>query len=157
MKVSEITEIKFNFNCPKIIFGRGSISILGQEILNILKPKKIERTKVFLVIGKSSLKKSGYLDKIKTNLESLNISLDIYDKAGKEPTTTILNEGKELSLKEGSDIIVGVGGGSVLDTAKGIAGLVTNGGIVEDYHAGKEFLKPSLPFNLSFSLNNFFL
>ncbi|MFW9899408.1 MAG: iron-containing alcohol dehydrogenase family protein [Candidatus Thorarchaeota archaeon] len=143
------SEIKFDFNSPqRIIFGNGRISELGQEILNTLKPKGITYPKAFLVIGKSSLKSSGYLEKIQKYLEDSKIYLEIYDKAGIEPTTTILNEGKELALEQKVDIIVGIGGGSVMDTAKGIAGLVTNGGIVEDYHAGKEFIQPPLPFIL---------
>ncbi len=144
----KFSEIKFNFICPKIIFGKGRIGELSQEIVNTLKPKGIEHLKTFLIIGKNSLKRSGYLEKIRRSLEELKIELEIYDKAGKEPTTTILNEGKEIALEQKANVIVGIGGGSVMDTAKGIAGLVTNGGIVEDYHAGKEFLKSPLPFIL---------
>jgi len=138
----ESLNIKFNLVSPKIIFGNGTISELGQEILNIMKAKGITQPKALLVSGKRSLRESGYLNKINKYLEDFNITLEIYDKAGKEPTTTILNEGKEHALEQTVDIIIGVGGGSVMDTAKGIAGLVTNGGIVEDYHAGKEFIKP---------------
>ncbi|MHA1468203.1 MAG: iron-containing alcohol dehydrogenase family protein [Promethearchaeota archaeon] len=144
----ESLNIKFNLVSPKIIFGNGKISELGQEILNIMKTKGITQPKALLVSGKRSLRESGYLNKINKYLEDSNITLEIYDKAGKEPTTTILNEGKEHALEQKVDIIIGVGGGSVMDTAKGIAGLVTNGGIVEDYHAGKEFIKPPLPFIL---------
>ena len=144
----ESLNIKFNLVSPKIIFGNGRISELGQEIFNIMKAKGINQPKTLLVSGKSSLKESGYLDKINNYLEDFKITLEIYDKAGKEPTTAILNEGKEHALEQRVDIIIGVGGGSVMDTAKGIAGLVTNGGIVEDYHAGKEFIKPPLPFIL---------
>ncbi len=144
----KLSDIRFNYVSPRIIFGNGRMNELGQEIINILKPKLIDHPKAFLVTGKSSLKKSGYLDKIRNNLEHLKISLEIYDKAGKEPTTTILNKGKEFVLEKGCDIIIGAGGGSVMDTAKGIAGLVTNGGIVENYHAGKEFIQPPLPFIL---------
>ena len=144
----KFSENNFNFICPKIIFGKGRIGELSQEIVNTLKPKGIEHPKTFLVSGKSSLKKSGYLEKIRSSLEDLKIDLEIYDKAGKEPTTIILNEGKEIALEQKANVIVGIGGGSVMDTAKGIAGLVTNGGIVEDYHAGKEFLKSPLPFIL---------
>ncbi len=140
--------LEFNFFSPRIIFGKGKIRELGQEVLKISKQTGNNSPKVFLVSGKSSLKKSGYLDKIKNILETENIPLVIYDKAGKEPTTDILNEGKEMAIEKECSIIAGVGGGSVMDTAKGIAGLVTNGGIVEDYHAGKEFLKLSLPFIL---------
>ena len=143
-----LSDIKFSFICPRIIFGNGRIGELSQEIVKTLKPKGIENPKAFLITGKSSLKKSGYLDKIKRSLEDLNIDLQVYDKTGQEPTTTILNEGKERAIEQKVDIIVGIGGGSVMDTAKGIAGLVTNGGIVEDYHAGKEFSKSPLPFIL---------
>ncbi|MFX1257157.1 MAG: iron-containing alcohol dehydrogenase family protein [Promethearchaeota archaeon] len=143
-----LSDIKFNFISPKIIFGKGRINELNQEILNLLKLKGFELRKIFLVTGKSSLKKSGYLDKIKEIIEKLNIHIQLYDKVGKEPTTSILNEGGEIALAKKCDLIIGVGGGSVLDTAKGIAGLVTNGGKVEDYHSGKEFLKPPIPFFL---------
>ena len=144
----ESLNIKFNLVSPKIIFGNGRISELGQEILNIVKAKDLTQPKALLVSGKRSLRKSGYLNKINNYLEDSKITLEIFDKAGKEPTTAILNEGKEHALEQTVDIIIGVGGGSVMDTAKGIAGLVTNGGIVEDYHAGKEFIKPPLSFIL---------
>ena len=144
----ESLNIKFNLVSPKIIFGNGKISELGQEILNIMKAKGLTQPKALLVSGKRSLRESGFLDKVNNYLEDSKITLEIYDKAGKEPTTAILNEGKEYALEQTIDIIIGVGGGSVMDTAKGIAGLVTNGGIVEDYHAGKEFIKSPLPFIL---------
>ena len=144
----ESVNIKFNLVSPKIIFGDGKISEIGQEILNIMKAKGLSQPKALLVSGKHSLRESGYLNKISNYLEDSKITLEIFDKAGKEPTTAILNEGKEHALKQTVDIIIGVGGGSVMDTAKGIAGLVTNGGIVENYHAGKEFIKPPLPFIL---------
>ena len=144
----ESLNIKFNLVSPKILFGNGRISELGQKIFNIMKARGNDQPKALLVSGKSSLKESGYLDKINNYLEDFKITLEIYDKAGKEPTTAILNKGKEHALEQTVDIIIGVGGGSVMDTAKGIAGLVTNGGIVEDYHAGKEFLNPPQPFIL---------
>jgi len=141
-------EIRFNFTSPRIIFGRGRINELGQEVLNILKPRDNSNVRIFLVTGATSLKESGNLEKISTILKKSNIDLELYDKAGKEPTTRIVNEGKERALSKNCDLIIGVGGGSVMDTAKGIAGLFTNGGIVEDYHAGKEFLIPPKPFIL---------
>jgi len=143
------SEIRFNFNTPRIVFGRGRINDLRQEVLNILKSRGVLNPKILLVTGSTSLKRSGNLEKIETILkDGANINLELYDKAGKEPTTTILNDGKEFAIESKCDMIVGIGGGSVMDTAKGIAGLVTNGGIVEDYHAGKEFIKPPQPFIL---------
>ena len=141
-------EIRFNFFSPKISFGRGRINELGKNILNILRPRGVSNPKILLVTGVNSLKRSGNLEKIKAILKEAKINLEIYDKAGKEPTTNILNNGKEFAIENKCDMVIGVGGGSVMDTAKGIAGLVTNGGIVEDYHAGKEFLNPPQPFIL---------
>ncbi|MFX1273506.1 MAG: iron-containing alcohol dehydrogenase family protein [Promethearchaeota archaeon] len=144
----EITEINFNLISPKIIFGTGRIDELGSEIKSILKYKKIENPLAFLVTGGSSLKKAGNLEQIIKILEEKNISKELYDKAIREPTTHIINQGKEIVIEKKCDIIIGIGGGSVMDTAKGIAGLATNGGIVEEYLAGKEFIQPALPFIL---------
>ncbi len=141
-------EIRFNFTSPRIIFGRGRINDLGQEVLNILKPRGISNPRIFLVTGTTSLRESGNLDKISMILKKSNINFELYGKAGKEPTTSILNDGKEIALEKKCDLIIGVGGGSVMDTAKGISGLITNGGIVEDYQAGREFLLPPKPFIL---------
>jgi len=141
-------EIRFNFFSPKISFGRGRINELGKEILNILGPRGVSNPKILLVTGMNSLKRSGNLEKIKAILKEAKINLELYDKAGNEPTTNTLNNGKEFAIENKCDMVIGVGGGSVMDTAKGIAGLVTNGGIVEDYHAGKEFLNPPQPFIL---------
>lgn len=142
------SEIRFNFISPRIVFGRGRINDLGEEVLNILKSRSVSNPKVLLVTGRNSLKSSGNLEKIQAILEEVKITLELYDKAGNEPTTNVLNDGKEFAVEHECDMIIGVGGGSVMDTAKGIAGLVTNGGIVEDYLAGKDFLNPPQPFIL---------
>jgi len=139
------SDLKFSFVSPRIIFGRGRINELGKEILEILKPRERQKTKAFLVSGRSSLNDSGYLAKIRNNLENLDIDLEIYNEVSKEPTTKIVNNGKNVLLEKSCNIVIGCGGGSVMDTAKSIAGLVTNGGVVEDYHAGKEFKNPPLP------------
>jgi len=140
--------INFDFLSPKLIFGRGKIGEIGKEVLNLLKGKDCKNPKVFLVTGKSSLKKSGYLNKINIILTKNGISSYVYDEAVKEPTTEIINYGKEYAIEKNCQLVIGIGGGSVMDTAKAIAGLVSNGGVVEEYHAGKEFIKPPLPFIL---------
>ena len=142
------TLINFDFISPKIIFGRGRIEQIGKETIGILKASEIKDIRVLLVTGKSSLKKSGYLDKIIESLANSGITSYLFDKVIKEPTTDIVNFGKNVALDNNCHLVIGIGGGSVMDTAKAIAGLISNGGIVEDYHAGKEFVKPPLPFIL---------
>ncbi len=137
----------FLFRSPRIIFGRGKISILGEQARILYGKKKNKKLNAFLVTGKSSLKKSGNLNRILNNLDKANVPVFIYDEIEGEPTTLIINRGKELAIENKTDVVIGIGGGSVIDSAKGISGLVTNGGIVEDYHAGKRsFDKPGLPF-----------
>ncbi|MFX1238085.1 MAG: iron-containing alcohol dehydrogenase family protein [Promethearchaeota archaeon] len=144
----ELSSVKFNFNCPKIIFGRNKIEELGREALNCIKAKDKEDATILLITGRVSLEKSGALKRIKDILDETNIPFQVYNEVGVEPTTSIVDTGKDIALKEKCRIIVGIGGGSVMDTAKAIAGLVTNGGTVEEYLAGKIFKKKSLPFIL---------
>ena len=137
----------FLFRSPRIIFGRGKISILGEQARILHGKDKNKKLNAFLVTGKSSLKKSGNLNRILNNLDKANVPVFIYDEIEGEPTTLVINRGKELAIQNKIDVVIGIGGGSVIDSAKGISGLVTNGGIVQDYHAGKRsFDKPGLPF-----------
>ena len=137
----------FLFRSPCIIFGRGKISILGEQARILYGKDKNKKINAFLVTGKSSLKKSGNLEKILKNLNEAKISVYVYNEIEGEPTTLVINRGKELAIQNKIDVVIGIGGGSVIDSAKGISGLVTNGGIVQDYHAGKRsFDKPGLPF-----------
>jgi len=137
----------FLFRSPRIIFGRGKISILGEQARIFYGKDKNKKINAFLVTGKSSLKKSGNLEKILKNLNEAKISVYVYNEIEGEPTTLVINRGKELAIENKTDVVIGIGGGSVIDSAKGISGLVTNGGIVQDYHAGKRsFDKPGLPF-----------
>lgn len=137
----------FLFRSPRIIFGRGKISILGEQARILYGKDKNKKINAFLVTGKSSLKKSGNLEKILKNLNEAKISVYVYNEIEGEPTTLVINRGKELAIENKTDVVIGIGGGSVIDSAKGISGLVTNDGIVQDYHAGKRsFDKPGLPF-----------
>ena len=144
----EFKNVDFSLITPQVIFGSSRINELGEKCREILKSERKNELKALLVTGKSSLKKSGNLEKISNILRKKKIFIQQY-KAGKEPTTEIINRGKDRALKYNADIIIGIGGGSVLDTAKAIAGLITNGGKVQDYHEGKEFIKEPQPFILS--------
>lgn len=148
MKNMDVSPFNFNFISPKIIFGRGRIAEIGKEVINLLKDKKHQKRKVFLVTGKKSLRESGNLEKVNSILAKESIKSYHYNEVGMEPTTEIVNSGKELAIREKCDLIIGIGGGSVMDTAKAIAGLMSNGGTVEEYHAGKEFKKVPLSFIL---------
>ena len=140
--------IKFNFITPRIIFGSGKINELGKEVHALLNAQKIEKARSLLVTGESSLKKTGNLNKIEKILTETKISIEKYQKAIKEPDTQIINQGTQIAIEKNCNIIIGIGGGSVMDTAKAIAGLITNGGMVENYLAGQEFFQPPLPFIL---------
>ncbi|MBN1800178.1 MAG: iron-containing alcohol dehydrogenase [Candidatus Lokiarchaeota archaeon] len=144
----ESLNIKFDFRCPKVIFGRNKIETLGEEARSYLKTRKTSDNSILLVFGMSSLQKSGALERIESILKKQSLTVDTYNKIEGEPTTEIVNKGKDLAIECKSQLVIGIGGGSVMDTAKAIAGLVTNGGKVEDYLEGKEFKEEPLPFIL---------
>ena len=100
-------------------FGKGAREELAGEI------KKRGFKKVFLVSDKS-LVEAGVTKKVEEVLESARIPYELYDEI--KPNTTIKNvtDGVEACKKSGADIIVAVGGGSSIDTSKGISIVMTN-------------------------------
>jgi alcohol dehydrogenase class IV len=67
-----------------------------------------------------------------------------------EPTTDLVREGTELAREAGCDVVIGIGGGSVIDAGKAVAALLTNGGVPLDYleviGRGQPIIKPAAPY-----------
>jgi len=146
-------DVVFSFPQPRIEFGKGVVKNVPKAIFNLLDPMlihikkaEIEQPKIMIIIGFESVKKTGALDKILQSCEQNSIETVVFSCGKGEATVTMVNEAVEKALEEKVHFIVGVGGGSVMDVAKATAGIVTNGGLAEDYHEGKPFELPGLPF-----------
>ena len=100
-------------------FGKGAREELAGEI------KKRGFKKVFLVSDKS-LVEAGVTKKVEEVLESARIPYELYDEIKPNPTIKNVTDGVEACKKSGADIIVAVGGGSSIDTSKGISIVMTN-------------------------------
>ncbi len=146
-------QVSFSFPQPRIEFGKGIVNQVPKTIFHLLDPMllhvkkaEIEQPKVMIIIGNESVKKNGALDKILKSCEQNAIETLVYSCGTGEATVTMVNEAVEIALEEKVHFIIGIGGGSVMDVAKATAGIVTNGGLAEDYHDGKPFELPGLPF-----------
>ena len=100
-------------------FGKNSREVLADEI------KKRHFNKVLLV-SDNSLLEAGITKKVQDILERANIPYDIYSNIKPNPTIQNVLDGVEACKNSGADVIVAVGGGSSIDTAKGISILMTN-------------------------------
>lgn len=131
--------MKFNYCLPvNLIFGRGKVNTLGQET-------KKYGNKALIVTGRNSTKKTGLLDKAKKLLEDSGVETVIFDKVAQNPLTTTVYEGAGIAKAEGIDVIVGLGGGSIMDAAKSIAFMSKNDGDVSDYIYNRKRSDEALP------------
>jgi alcohol dehydrogenase class IV len=102
-----------------------------------------------VVASSSALKKASGIESVLDEIESSHdIPYEIFVVQG-EPTTDIIDLGVKKAKDFHADMVLGVGGGSAIDASKAIAGLVTNGGLAQDYMEvigkGSVISKPSLP------------
>lgn len=131
--------MKFNYNLPvNLLFGRGRINEVGMEVAKYGK-------KVLIVTGRSSTKKSGLLDKTVNLLTEANIECEIFDKVEQNPLTTTVYEGVDVIKETGCDVILGLGGGSIMDAAKSIAFSAKNPGDISEYIFGIKQGSEALP------------
>jgi alcohol dehydrogenase class IV len=116
------------FNTPSIIFGMDSILQVGVQA------KKLGAGRVLLITG-PNVKEAGLLDRALSPLrtEGLQIEMNIQGRDTPEPATTVVEETAEVARKGNFDVIIGLGGGSILDVAKMASALVTNPGKTRDY------------------------
>lgn len=126
------------YNPTKIIFGKGSLDKLGAEVSRYGK-------NILLVTGGGSVKRTGLYDRVLQELE--NASCKVFEVSGVQPNPRVssVREGIEICKANGVDFILAVGGGSVIDAAKGMAvGAKTDIDIWE-FYLRKHEIRDALP------------
>lgn len=117
----------FQFNIPThAVFGTGQLNHLHEYTL----PGK--KALIITSNGKST-KENGYLARTEEQLKKAGVSFLLYDKIEANPLRGTVTDGGRVAGAGNVDFLVALGGGSVLDAAKGIAVVATNGGDVWDY------------------------
>ena len=128
------------FATPSIIFGMDTINQIGQQA------KKLGAGRVLLVTG-PNVKEAGILDKTLGFLkaESLDVEVNIQGRDTPEPATSVVEDTAEVARKGKFDVIIGVGGGSILDVSKMASALVINPGKTKDYFGREKVPKRGKP------------
>jgi alcohol dehydrogenase len=130
----------FRFIGPKkILFGKGTIEKIGEEM-------RVFGRRVMLVCGRKSMRRSGVLEKVESLLRSNNLEIILYESVPPEPSLQVVDEGLKRAREYGCEVVVGLGGGSVMDVAKAVAGLFRDGGKAIDYQSGRKIEVEGVPF-----------
>ena len=126
---------------PKLIFKNGVIADLPSII-------KSFGTRIVLVTGKKSFIRSVYAEKMLYDFDNMGISSELITVSG-EPSPELIDESVGLLNKENFDLVVGIGGGSVLDAGKAISGMIYRSESITDFLEGvgtKEHPGTKIPF-----------
>lgn len=135
----EIPALEFTYDLPvSMVFGSGKVAKAGE----LTKPYGRQ---ALIVTGESSAKKSGVYDKVKHSLENAGIATVLFDKVKQNPLTTTVEEGADFARSNGCDVVVAIGGGSIMDCAKGIAFLSKNPGDINEYIYNRQQSDIALP------------
>lgn len=130
---------KWQFHLPvNIVFGWTRAAEVGA----LAKPYG---TKALVVTGRNSTKKSGLLDRMCASLSAAGVESLVFDEVQQNPLTTTAEKGAAVAKTAGCDMVVAVGGGSVIDCAKGIAFLSVNDGDISDYIFARRSSNDALP------------
>lgn len=98
-----------------------------------------------LIVASDSAKPTGQLAALKENLTQAGIAISVFDGFMQNPLSTLVAEGAEAANREKCDMVIGLGGGSAMDMAKGIAFSAVNEGSIWDYVYGRKQGTSALP------------
>jgi alcohol dehydrogenase len=131
---------QFSFTgARKIVFGSGSFDTLGSHV------RELKGTRPFIVLDRN-LAKTDLRERILEILGKSGLKGSLFDRQVEaEPRLEVADRGVKAALKEKSDIVVGIGGGSAMDVAKAVAALAANGGKAEDFLGMNRVPGPGLP------------
>jgi alcohol dehydrogenase len=121
-----------------VMFGCGVLSELG----NLAKAHGASRV---VVVTDPGIVAAGHADRACRLLEQVGISTVLFDGTRENPTTDVVSSGVDLARSAAVNFVIGIGGGSSMDCAKGINLLTTNGGQMSDYWGVDKNHAPLLP------------
>ena len=101
--------------------------------------------KALIVTGRTSAKKSGLYDRVVAKLDAAHIEHVLFDQVDANPLTTTALDGAALAKSESCDMVIAIGGGSIMDCAKGIAFMAVNDGDINDYIFNRKTSDNALP------------
>lgn len=122
----------------QVVFGAGCFAQLGQLT------RELSKGRVLLVTD-PGLREAGHSEAGIANLESAGLSVAVFDDVAPNPTTDDVDRCVAFARDQQIDTIVGLGGGSSMDCAKGTNFLLTNGGRMHDYRGVGKAKKTMLP------------
>ena len=122
----------------RLVFGCGAVSKIGRFT------KELGGSKV-LVVTDSGIVQAGHASRVSEALKADGIAVEIYDQVRENPTTLDVARCVEVARSQEVDFLIGLGGGSSMDTAKGCNFILTNGGEMKDYWGIGKATQPMLP------------
>ena len=131
--------MEFSYFLPvNIQFGWNKVDSVADYVASYGK-------KALIVTGRTSAKKSGLYDRVVVKLETAHIDYVLFDQVDANPLTTTALEGAALAKSESCDVVIAIGGGSIMDCAKGIAFMAVNDGDINDYIFNRKSSDNALP------------
>jgi alcohol dehydrogenase len=122
----------------RIVFGANAVDRAG-ALASEIGAQRI------LLVTDPGIVAAGHAARVRGILESAGLEVTLYDKVRENPTSQCVNSCLAVAKAARIDTIVGLGGGSAMDTAKGCNFLLTNGGRIQDYRGVGKATKPMLP------------
>ena len=122
----------------RVVFQKGALTRLG----GLAKEMEFRRT---LIVSDPGVVRSGHFESASKELRDVGIEVFGFHDFGEDPDSRMVETGREVAAKKGIDSLVGLGGGSSMDCAKGINFLYTNGGTMKDYWGIGKASKSMLP------------
>ncbi len=127
------------FQVPvRLVFGAGSFERLGE----LARELGFRRT---LLVSDRGLLPAGYVERAAKNLANAGVEVFPFHDFGANPDSSMIETGRAFAAPLQIDSLIGLGGGSSMDCAKGINFVLSNGGRMEDYWGYGKAAKPMLP------------
>lgn len=123
----------------RVVTGAGSVTRVG-ELTRGLGVKHI------LLVTDPGIAAAGHARRVQQSLSEAGLSVTLYDRVKENPTTSDVRDCVAVAKSDGIDCLIGLGGGSSMDTAKGCNFILTNGGQMKDYWGVGKAARPMLPF-----------
>ena len=128
-----------HLNSTKVIFGPNCVRFVGN------KAKDFNATKA-LIVTDSGILNAGHLDVVLESMNDSQVDCIVYSEVTENPSSYDVNNCATFAKSHSVDLILGLGGGSSLDTAKGANFIITNGGEMKDYRGIDKASNDMLPF-----------